>query len=202
MKINNCLFLILFGLCFQSFSQLSDPLFDEIIPQNKNKIELLPDKMLITQRLFWGKNGILRKTGISKLDFLNRDKEIKVRRAMLKSHQVIGYLTFLGMLAQGYLGGRLYNGENSLYDIHKKMGKAVNISYFTGAALSLFAPPPILNKKKKGFNSIKAHKFLGSMHFSAMVATNIFSDKNKKMHKNSAYVAFTSYALAIIVFKF
>ena len=82
------------------------------------------------------------------------------------------------------------------------MGKAVTISYFTGAGLSLFSPPPLVNKKSKGFNSIKAHKFLATIHFSAMLATNILADKNKKTHKIAAYSAFTSYAMAILVFKF
>ena len=121
---------------------------------------------------------------------------------MLKAHQFIGYLTFLGMLTQGYLGGKLYSGDYSLYDLHKNIGKAVTISYFTGAGLSLFSPPPLVRNKKKGFSSIKAHKILGGIHFSAMIATNIYSDRNKSVHKASAYTAFVSYALAIVVFKF
>ena len=67
------------------------------------------------------------------------------------------------------------------------MGKAVTISYFTGAGLSLFAPPPLVNKKVKGFSSIKAHKFLASIHFSAMVATNHYKHRDKKIHRASAY---------------
>ena len=74
--------------------------------------------------------------------------------------------------------------------------------YFTGAGLSLFTPPPLINKKVKGFNSIKAHKVLAMIHFPAMVSTSIFKNKNKKIHKYSAYTAFASYATAIIVFKF
>ena len=56
---------------------------------------------------------------------------------MLKSHQVIGYATFAGMIAQGIIGGKLYNGEYDLYKTHKNLGNAVTASYFTGAALSL-----------------------------------------------------------------
>ena len=71
-----------------------------------------------------------------------------------------------------------------------------------GAALSLFSPPPLTNKKTKGFSSIKAHKFLANIHFTAMILTNVVADDNKKAHKAAAYTAFASYATAVIVFKF
>jgi hypothetical protein len=66
----------------------------------------------------------------------------------------------------------------------------------------LFSPPPLINKKTKGFSSIKAHKFLSNIHFSAMVITNVVADSNKKAHKAAAYTAFASYATDVIVFKF
>ena len=56
---------------------------------------------------------------------------------------------------------------------------------FFAAGLSLFSPPPLTNKKYKGLNSIKAHKYLASIHFSAMVATGIFKNRNIKIHKYS-----------------
>ena len=121
---------------------------------------------------------------------------------MLLSHQIIGYLTLAGMVAQGIMGGRLYNGEYNLYESHKKLGEIVTLSYFTGAAMSLFAPPPLIRKKVKGLNSIKAHKYLASIHFSAMLATNIYKNRNSKIHKYSAYTAVGSFATAILVFKF
>jgi hypothetical protein len=83
------------------------------------------------------------------------------------------------------------------------MATVVNIGYFTGAGLSLFAPPPLINKKVKGFSSIKAHKTLATIHFSAMVLTNVVDKyKNNNIHRASAYTAFGSYAVAILVFKF
>ena len=88
---------------------------------------------------------------------------------MLKTHQILGYFTLGAMVAQGFIGGELYNatGEryNSLYKTHKNMSKVVNAGYFTGAALSLFSPPPLVNKKTKGFSSIKVHRFLSNIHF-------------------------------------
>ena len=185
------------------FSQERDALLDELFEAEPTVAEtLLPEKMIFTKSIFWGKNGLFRKTGISKLSLAQREKELKVRNVMLKSHQVIGYLTLAGMVAQGILGGRLYNGEGHLYETHKKMGEIVTIAYFTGAGMSLFSPPPLVRKKVKGFNSIKAHKLLAYIHFSGMIATNAWSDSDTDLHKYAAYTTFASYATAVLVFKF
>ena len=185
-----------------NYSQEKDDLFD-LINEDEKEIELLPEKMIFTQSLLWGKKGLLRKTGISELNLENRQKELRLRKSMLTAHQAIGYLTLASMIAQGIIGGKLYNGDESLRSTHNTMGKVVNIGYFTGAGLSLFSPPPLINKKKsKGFDSIKAHKILATIHFSAMVATNHYKHRDKKIHKASAYTAFASYATAVIVLKF
>ena len=197
--------LILIIISFDSHTQEKE-LFDLIIKDENATPELLPERIIFTQKIFWGENGILRKTGITPLNLENREKELKLRRSMLKTHQILGYFTLGAMVAQGFIGGELYSATgdryNSLYKTHKNMSKVVNAGYFTGAALSLFSPPPLVNKKTKGFSSIKAHRFLSNIHFSAMVITNIVSDSNKKAHKAAAYTAFASYATAVIVFKF
>jgi hypothetical protein len=196
------LFILISLFCtYNSVSQEKE-LFDLIITDENATPELLPERMIFTQRIFWGEKGILRKTGIAPLNLENREKELVIRRKMLKAHQIIGYTTLAAMVAQGIIGGQLYNGNYSLYKTHKNMAKVVNAGYFTGAALSLFSPPPLVNKKTKGFSSIKAHRFLSNIHFSAMVVTNMVADSNKKAHKAAAYTAFASYATAVIVFKF
>ena len=200
MKLNTLLFTVFLISTF-SFSQEKDDLFN-MIEQEEKKIELLPEKMIFTQSILWGKKGFFRKTGISPLNLENRQKELKIRKTMLTTHQAIGYLTLASMIAQGIIGGKLYNGDESLRSTHNTMGKVVNIGYFTGAGLSLFSPPPLINKKVKGFNSIKAHKILATVHFSAMIATNYYKDKNKSNHKAAAYTAFASYATAVLVIKF
>ena len=196
------IFLILFifqAVVAQERDALLEGLFEEEMTMEK---QLLPQKMIFTQSLLWGKNGLFRITSISKLSIEKREKELKVRNVMLKSHQIIGYLTLAGMVAQGIMGGRLYNGDYELYDAHKTLGQWVTASYFTGAGLSLFAPPPLVKKKMKGFNSIKAHKWLAYLHFSGMIATNAWSKEDRDWHKYAAYTTFASYASAILVFKF
>ena len=194
----------LFYLILIPFSVISQELdlFNQIETDELKQSKLLPDKMVFTQRFLWGEKGLARVLKISTLNIKNRERELKLRRAMLKTHQYIGFITLGGMIYQGILGGKLYNGDYSVYDKHKKIGELSTIAYFTGAGLSLFAPPPLINKKIKGFNSIKAHKILAMIHFPAMVSTTIFKNKNKKIHKYSAYTAFASYATAVIVFKF
>ena len=201
--INGFLVIIFFVIFFpfNVFGQTKEDLFS-LIEEKEEKQELLPKRMVFTQKIFWGEKGLFRKINISPLNTDFREKELKVRRVMLKTHQIIGYATLFAMIAQGFIGGKLYNGDYRLYDTHKSIGKAVNIGYFTGAGLSLFAPPPIINKKLKGFNSIKAHKTLATIHFSAMLATNYFSDRDRGAHKASAYSLFVSYAAAVLVFKF
>lgn len=191
---------ILFSIAI-NYSQEKEDLFS-LISEEQNQIELLPERMVFTQSLLWGKNGLFRKTGIYPLNIENREKELKIRKTMLTAHQVLGYVTLASMIAQGIIGGKLYNGQDDLYNTHKTMGNIVNVGYFTGAGLSLFAPPPLINKKVKGFNSIKAHKILATIHFSSMVATNYYKDKNKDNHKAAAYTAFASYATAVLVIKF
>ena len=200
--MKNFLFYFLLFSISVSYSQEKEDLFSLISNEDK-KIELLPERMIFTQSLLWGKKGLLRKTGISELNLENRQKELRLRKSMLTAHQAIGYLTLASMIAQGIIGGKLYNGDESLRSTHNTMGKVVNIGYFTGAGLSLFSPPPLINKKKsKGFDSIKAHKILATVHFSAMVATNHYKYRDKKIHKAAAYTAFASYATAVIVLKF
>jgi len=192
--------------CFIPFclnAQTSENLLASLYEQKKDTVQaLLPERMIFTQSLLWGEKGFLRKVGIAKLSPEQRIKEIKLRNTMLKAHQIVGYLTLGGMLAQGIIGGKLYNGDNSLYNTHKTLGKAVTVSYFTGAGLSLFAPPPLINVKQRGLNSIKAHKILATIHFSGMIATNLMAEEDKKLHKAAAYTTFTAYAMAVLVFKF
>lgn len=192
---------VLFLSAFSSLAQQGDDLFT-LLENPSESEQLLPERMLITQRVLWGEKGLLRKTGIAPLSMEQRQKELKLRRTMLTTHQVLGYATLAAMVAQGIIGGKLYNGDYELYELHKDMATVVNVGYFTTAGLSLFAPPPLINKKVKGFTSAKAHKTLATVHLSAMVATNIYKDKNRELHKAAAYTAFGSYAMAVLVFKF
>ncbi len=196
--------LTFFLISYISFGQEVD-LFNSLRIESQRDESLLPDRMIFTQRLLWGQKGLMRKTKWYPLTKEQREKELKLRRKMLKIHQAIGFATLAGMTAQGVLGTKLYQRPNNYYEIyktHKTIGSITSISYFTGAGMSLLAPPPLTNKKQKGLNSIKAHKYLASLHFSAMAATNLLAESNTKLHRAAALTAFGTYATAILVFKF
>ena len=207
-KNNILLSIFSFIISINCFAQDFTKEFESLI--NTEKPSLLPEKMLITQRILWGEGGLFRKTGVAKLSIENREKELIVREKMLKAHQIIGYITFAGMIYQGILGGKLYNGDYSVYNTHKTLGKIVSASYFTGAGLSLFTPPPLVSREREGLNNIKLHKILANVHVPAMIVTNIYADKqhgnrsHKEIHKASAYTAVASYTLAMftIIFDF
>jgi len=198
---------LFFALVYQAVAQDVDSLLLSLDDVAEEQTSLLPDKIMLTQRIFWGEKGVLRTTGIIPLTESNRIKELKIRRTMLVTHQLLGYATLAGMIAQGLVGQRLYQGEGQLGDLQEGLAAAVNVGYFTGAALSLFSPPPLISRQVKGLNSIKAHKILASVHMSAMIATNILADKAEdpryaKIHRAAAFTAFGAFAGATIVMKF
>jgi hypothetical protein len=201
-------FFLLFFAFITSTGFSQDDLLNDLLKTQDSTTELLPKKMLLTQRIFWGQKGLLRP--ISPLNLVNREKELKLRRGMLVTHQVLGFATLGGMIGQGILGSKLYNATGSNYsklkDVHEGLGAFVNITYSTTAVMSLFAPPPLINRDKK-ISAIRIHKWLSVVHMSSMIATNVLANKAgdpkfKPYHRAAAYTAFASYAAAVIAIKF
>jgi len=206
------IFVFSFGIAELQAQELDD-IFNSF--EQEEEFPLLPDKMLFTQRFLWGENGLLRRSELVPLSPIQRSREIELRRKMLITHQVLGYVTLASMIAQGIIGGKLYNCDNcnsreynQIKSAHETMAGVVNVSYFSGAALSLFAPPPLINRTEKGLSSARAHKWLASIHFSAMVATNLLADgasesqTGRNLHRIAAYTAFGSFATATLVLTF
>lgn len=191
-------------LIFSFTTYCQDDLLKDVMQQQDSAVELLPKKMLLTQRIFWGEHGLMRP--ISPLTNVNREKELKLRRGMLIAHQVLGFATLGGMIGQGIVGAKLYNatGQNyrNLKDIHEGLAAAVNITYSTTAFMSLFTPPPLINRDKK-LSSIRLHKWLAIIHMSGMIATNLLAESgNKQLHRAAAYTTFASFGAAVIAIKF
>lgn len=186
-------------------------LLGEMNQAGPEKEKLLPDKIIFTQRIFWGEKGLMRNFNAFELTPEKRQKELKVRRTMLVAHQIMGMATLGGMIAQGIVGAKLYNYSGNNYkgikDTHEMIGSIVNIGYFSTAALSLFAPPKMLNERK-GYSSIKLHRGLAIVHMTAMIATNILAGQLegnpslKPYHRAAAFTAFGAFAASMIVIKF
>jgi hypothetical protein len=174
---------------------------------SEEPVELIPKRMIFTQRMLWGEKGLMRTLKVAPLTDHGRETELKIRRGMLVTHQVLGFATLAGMVAQGIVGSKLYNGDYKIKDLHEGLGTAVNITYFTTAGLSLFTPPPLISRQVKGLNGIKMHKSFAVVHLSAMIATNLLADragdpKIKPLHRATAFTAFGSFFGAMLVMKF
>ena len=167
---------------------------------------LLPERMIPTQSILWGKRGIMRNFSYFELTPEKRQRELELRRKMLGLHQILGFATLGGMIAQGFVGAKLYT-DPSIKGIHEGLGAGVNIAYFTTAGLSLFAPPKMI-RDGKGYSSIKLHKVLGVIHLTSMIATNFLAGPAaenpiyKPYHRAAAFTAFGTFALSMIVIKF
>ncbi len=189
-------------------SLLAD-LLQESVPESS---DLLPEKMLFTQRFFWGDNGLYRKVGLAPkvLTSENRERELKIRRGMFRFHQGLGLATAAAMVAQGIVGAKLYKSYDSdLKDIHEGIATGINIGYFSTALLSFTSPPPMVNRSR--FDNIKLHKILSVVHLSGMITTNVLARQIddsanpanlKKWHRGVAMTTFGAYALAIASIKF
>jgi hypothetical protein len=195
--------------CAQLLAAQSDSLLQQLISANHVDSSLIqpPAKMLFTQRALWGKGGLLKNRYSGNDLVANRQKDLKIRRTMLKLHQIGGFVTIGGMVAQGIIGSQLYKGDYKVKDLHENMGMAVNLTYGFTVLNGLFAPPSAFNRDKK-ITSIRLHKWLAVLHLSGMIATNILGtqiEKNvslKPYHRAAAYVSFASLATALVVIKF
>ena len=193
----------------QPIAAQSDSLLQQLISANTIDSSLIqpPAKMLFTQRALWGTNGILKNRYSGNDLVANRKTDLKIRRTMLQLHQIGGFVTIGGMLAQGIIGSQLYKGDYKVKDLHENVGMAVNLTYGFTALNGLFAPPSAFNRDKK-ITSIRLHKWLAVLHLSGMIATNILAtqiENNvslKPYHRAAAYVSFASLATALVVIKF
>jgi hypothetical protein len=192
----------------------ADPSADDLLAglsDSTEKQELLPHKMIFTQRIFWGPKGLLRTLKIAPLTSEGRIHELNVRRTMLVAHQIGGFVTLAGFVAQGILGAKLYNAKGQDYvdtkKWHERSATFINYSYGTTLVLSLTAPPPIVGPKR-GFTTIKLHRYLAIVHLAGMITTNVLAhmiednSSLKPYHRAAAYTTFGAYAASILALKF
>ncbi len=196
---------------FESRAQVdtlqTNNLLEDLTSASTDSVKLLPDHFLFTQRLLWGQKGLMRNFNYFQLSPEERQNELKIRRVMLTTHQILGFATMGAMVAQGIIGAKLYNGNIGLKDTHEALAAGVNFGYFTTASLALFAPPKMLDERK-GYSSIKVHKALAIIHLSGMIATNILAGELEShpnlrpYHRAAAFTAFGAFAASMIIIKF
>jgi hypothetical protein len=183
------------------FSLLDEP--------DSSAIALLPARMMLTQRALYGKRGLMRKIGISPLTPEGREKEMKVRRTMLVLHQVVGFATVASIGGTAVTGQQLYRGNFERYNTHTTLAKITNIGYITGATLAFTAPPPLISRRKKGWNSTDWHKSLSVLHMAGMITTNILSKQAgqqggdwTRAHRISGITTATAFTASVLVITF
>jgi hypothetical protein len=209
MKNTIIFFILIVGISLAAYTQeisLDDLMSD--IEENTVELAYLPEKMLFTQRMLWGKKGLYRGIGFAPktLTAESREKELKARRTMFRIHQATGLLAAGGMITQAILGPKLYNGNFAILNAHEKVALGTNIAYGTTALMAFAAPPPMVNRKQ--FDNIKLHKSLSIFHLSGMITTNVLAHQvgegkvDKKWHRIAAVTTFGAYAAAIASIKF
>ena len=137
----------------------------------------LPENMPYVKSLIWGKEGAFRKLNIGPE---SRIVELKLRRKMLQAHQWLGIITLAGLAYQYDVGKKLYEGDDSdywdsHYDKHKAMGYFTYMTYMSTSSLSIFSPPA--RKYDNNINSIRFHRRMAALHFTAMVAQPFLAKK-------------------------
>ncbi len=199
--------LLSIALLLLSGLKAQDDLLGQLLQEEKPDTALLPQRMIITQRMLWGEKGLFRTSGVVPLGLEQRKREMQARRFMLKTHQALGFVTLGGMVAQGIVGSQLYKGDYKLNDAHEALAAGLNVSYSLTAAMSLFTPPPLIQRDKK-VSSLKLHKWLSIVHMAGMLATNFLASRIeenpslKPAHRAAAFATFASYAAAVVVIKF
>ena len=137
----------------------------------------LPENMPYVKSLIWGKEGAFRKLNIGPE---SRIEELKLRRKMLQAHQWLGIITLAGLAYQYDVGKKLYDGDDSdywdsHYDKHKAMGYFTYMTYMSTSSLSIFSPPA--RKYDNNMNSIRFHRRMAALHFTAMMAQPFLAKK-------------------------
>ena len=115
------LFLLALSSGMNSAYAQTDSLLQSILVDEKIDTQLIaPSKMLFTRQFIWGNNGLLKNRYGGIEDLVERRKiDLRIRRKMLQLHQIGGFVTLGGMLAQGIIGSQLYNGSYKLKETHE-----------------------------------------------------------------------------------
>lgn len=190
------------------FTQTPDDLLSDLteVLNEETDLPLLPERILFTQRVFWGERGLFRAVDIAPKIIT---AESRPRKVYFKVYQGIGVTTAVSMAFQGYLGTKIYKPEtytDNLKRIHEVNATVINATYISTALLSFMAPPPAVNRKK--FDNIKLHKYFSIVHMSGLITTNVLANRidrnfavNKKLYRAAASTTFGAYAAAFATIK-
>jgi hypothetical protein len=177
------------------------------------KAHLLPENISFGEKLFWGENGIFRSVGIAgPLSPGERKNELDVRRFMLTTHQISGFVTLALMITAAYYGQRTLdnNGSKTFGNTHIKFVDATIATYSLTALLAVLSPPPLIRRDEESTTTL--HKTLAWIHAIGMIVTPILgSYVESKRHLNindahyhqvAGYITTGIFATSLIVITF
>lgn len=164
--------------------------------------------MSILERLFWSRNGLMRVTGLFKLDPetpVNDLRQIaRVRRKMLSWHQGLGLATVGAMAATVISGQRAAEGRGSGF--HKASIPFTAGLYTTTAVLALASPPKLVDMGG-GVDSMTFHKIFAGLHLAGMIITPMLapdddeggSASRRRIHETFGYATFGAFTAGMLV---
>jgi hypothetical protein len=175
------------------------------------KSRLLPANVSFMEKTLWGEDGIVRGLGLEPpLTPDERRSELSLRRTMLTTHQIGGFVT-LGLMGGAiYFGQKIIDGHPEYRRNHQYWVTATIISYSATGLLAILSPPPLIRRNEVSTTTI--HKTLAWIHVAGMIITPILGGmiqrrsknamQSERVHQVSAYLTTATFAASLIVVTF
>ena len=173
------------------------------------KLKLLPANMSWAEKFLWDEHGFVRNIGLSSpLTPEVRKHELNLRRTMLTTHQIGGFVTLALMGTTVYYGQKTLDNPGNRADRsnHQTFVTATIISYSLTGLLAALSPPPFIRRDEVSTTTI--HKTLAWVHFGGMILTPILGaaihgrssySQVAHFHQVSAYITTAVFAASMIV---
>ena len=175
------------------------------------RTRLLPANLSIMERAVWGEDGFVREIGLEPpLTPDERRSELSLRRTMLTTHQIGGFVTLGLMGGAVYFGQKIIDGHPEYRRNHQYWVTATIISYSATGLLAILSPPPMIRRNE--FSTTTLHKTLAWIHVAGMIITPILGGmiqrrsknamQSERVHQVSAYLTTATFAASMIVVTF
>ena len=199
-----------FSLQNQLYADAEKPLsLDSVTAAPKQR--LMPANLSIMEKALWGEDGIVRGLGLAPaLTPDERRSELSLRRTMLTTHQIGGFVTLGLMVGAVYFGQKIIDGHPEYRRNHQYFVTATIISYSATGLLAILSPPPLIRRNEVSTTTI--HKTLAWVHVAGMIITPILGGmikrrsssamQSERIHQISGYLTTATFAASMIVVTF
>ena len=199
-----------FSLQDQLYADSGDPLSPDSVTAPPRQ-RLLPNNLSLMERWLWGEDGAIRSIGLEPpLSPNERRSELGLRRTMLTTHQIGGFVTLGLMIGAVYFGQQIIDGHPEYRRNHQYFVTATIITYSATGLLAILSPPPLIRRNEVSTTTI--HKTLAWIHVAGMIITPILGGMIKRrsssamqsehIHEISGYLTTATFAASMIVVTF